>query len=186
MDSNEALPLSRTKNRRLPVPVAGFVADTPRTAARAVPARQHRATAARRTWSLNCCQRSLGCRPLACRRGNCPRHWSTCSIKTPSHPSSDLVKRASTGPESKQTAIVTDTGLVEALKESLESPSGVLFPYRNIATGTTDTEGIRNGPDHLLDRRSEHVPGGLGQSRPRSHASWAVSASAPWDGSWSG
>ena len=43
----------------------------------------------------------------------------------------------------KQKAIVTDTGLVEALKESLESPSGVLFPYRNIATGTTDTEGIR-------------------------------------------
>ena len=31
----------------------------------------------------------------------------------------------------------------EAIRESLESPSGVLFPYRNIATGTTDTEGIR-------------------------------------------
>jgi DGQHR domain-containing protein len=55
----------------------------------------------------------------------------------------ELVKRASSSPETKKRSIVTDTGLVEALKESLESPSGVLFPYRNIATGTTDTEGIR-------------------------------------------
>ena len=39
--------------------------------------------------------------------------------------------------------MVTDTGLVEALRESIESPSGVLFPYRNIAAGTTDTAGIR-------------------------------------------
>jgi hypothetical protein len=31
---------------------------------------------------------------------------------------------------------------VEAIRESIESPSGVLFPFRNIATGTTDTEGI--------------------------------------------
>ncbi len=38
---------------------------------------------------------------------------------------------------------MTDNSLVEAIQESLESPSGVLFPYRNIATGTTDTEGIR-------------------------------------------
>ena len=38
---------------------------------------------------------------------------------------------------------MTDTSLVEAIRESIESPSGVLFPYRNIATGTTDTEGIR-------------------------------------------
>jgi hypothetical protein len=62
----------------------------------------------------------------------------------PLSPFAGMIKRASTTDEAKKMAIVTDTGLVEALKESLESPSGVLFPYRNIATGTTDTEGIRD------------------------------------------
>ena len=46
-------------------------------------------------------------------------------------------------PTTRRSTYVTDTSLVEAIRESLESPSGVLFPYRNIATGTTDTEGIR-------------------------------------------
>ena len=62
----------------------------------------------------------------------------------PESPFFGLIKRASSGcrgPAVK--AVVTDTSLVEALKESLESPSGVLFPYRNMATGTTDTDGIR-------------------------------------------
>jgi hypothetical protein len=54
-----------------------------------------------------------------------------------------MIRRASTRPEEKTRAVVTDTSLVEAIRESVESPSGVLFPYRNIATGTTDTEGIR-------------------------------------------
>lgn len=38
---------------------------------------------------------------------------------------------------------MADTSLVEALRESLESPSGVLFAYRNMAANTTDTETIR-------------------------------------------
>jgi hypothetical protein len=58
-------------------------------------------------------------------------------------PFQGLIKRASTDDSAKSKAIVADNGLVEGLKESLESPSGVLFPYRNMAAGTTDTEGIR-------------------------------------------
>lgn len=54
-----------------------------------------------------------------------------------------LIKRASTEGEDRRTAVIADNSLVEALRESLESPSGVLFPYRNMATGSTDTEGIR-------------------------------------------
>ena len=61
----------------------------------------------------------------------------------PASPFAGLIKRASTDVAAKKQSFVTDTSLVEALKESLESPSGVLFPYRNIATGQTDTEGIR-------------------------------------------
>ena len=61
----------------------------------------------------------------------------------PESPFHGIIKRASTDETTRRPTVVTDTSLVEASEESLESPSGVLFPYRNIATGTTDTEGIR-------------------------------------------
>lgn len=60
----------------------------------------------------------------------------------PASPFHGLVKRASTEAGDVQT-VVKDNSLVEALRESLESPSGALFPYRNYSSGTTDTEGIR-------------------------------------------
>lgn len=63
--------------------------------------------------------------------------------RDPESPFFGLIKRASSESDDRRVAVVTDTGLVEALKESLESPSGVLFPYRNMATGSTDTDGIR-------------------------------------------
>ncbi|GAA3043164.1 hypothetical protein GCM10010464_04070 [Pseudonocardia yunnanensis] len=61
----------------------------------------------------------------------------------PASPFHNLIKRASSEPDPSRQRVVTDNSLVEALKESLDSPSGALFPYRNIAAGTTDTEGIR-------------------------------------------
>lgn len=63
--------------------------------------------------------------------------------RDPESPFFGLIKRASTESEDRRVAVVADNSLVEALKESLESPSGVLFPYRNMATGSTDTDGIR-------------------------------------------
>ncbi|MFV1356920.1 DGQHR domain-containing protein DpdB [Mycolicibacterium fortuitum] len=64
--------------------------------------------------------------------------------RDPESPFFGLIKRASTEGDDRRLAVVTDTSLVESLKESLESPSGVLFPYRNMATGSTDTEGIKH------------------------------------------
>ena len=64
--------------------------------------------------------------------------------REPDSPFFGLIKRASTDADDRRQSVITDTSLVEALKESLESPSGVLFPYRNMATGTTDTDGIRH------------------------------------------
>ena len=51
-----------------------------------------------------------------------------------------LIRRASTPRGSR--AVITDTSIVEMLRESLNSPSGCLFPYRNLATGETDFEPI--------------------------------------------
>ena len=61
----------------------------------------------------------------------------------PHSPFENLIKRPSADPSERRDRVVTDTSLVEAIKESLETPSGVLFAYRNMAANTTDTESIR-------------------------------------------
>jgi DGQHR domain-containing protein len=53
-----------------------------------------------------------------------------------------MIRRPSAGTADRKTAVVTDTSLVEAMKESLTSPSGCLFPYRNLSSGETDLAGI--------------------------------------------
>ena len=53
-----------------------------------------------------------------------------------------LIKRASTPPADRRRAVVTDTSLVKAIEESLNSTAGCLFPYRNLATGETDMDAV--------------------------------------------
>ncbi|MFF2819001.1 DGQHR domain-containing protein DpdB [Kitasatospora cineracea] len=55
-----------------------------------------------------------------------------------------LIKRASTTPAQKSAAVVTDNSLILAIEESLNSSAGILFPHRNLSNGTTDTAAIRN------------------------------------------
>jgi DGQHR domain-containing protein len=54
-----------------------------------------------------------------------------------------LIRRASTGPEQKSETVVADNSLVLAIQESLNLPSGVFSPYKNLANGTVDTATIR-------------------------------------------
>ena len=53
-----------------------------------------------------------------------------------------LIRRPSSTKSEKRDAVVTDTSVVRMLEESLRSSSGCLFPYRNVATGEADLEGI--------------------------------------------
>lgn len=53
-----------------------------------------------------------------------------------------LIKRSSTEKELRRQAVVTDTSIVKMLEESLTSPSGCLFPFRNMTSGETDFAGI--------------------------------------------
>lgn len=53
-----------------------------------------------------------------------------------------LIKRSSTSEKDKKKAVITDTSVIKMLHESINSPSGCLFPYRNIATGETDFDEI--------------------------------------------
>ena len=62
--------------------------------------------------------------------------------RSESSPFFGLIRRASTPRADKSQTIITDTSIVKMLEESLTHPTGCLFPYRNIATGETDFEGI--------------------------------------------
>jgi len=53
-----------------------------------------------------------------------------------------MIRRPSASKDKAKSAVVTDTSLIEALKESLTSASGCLFPYRNLSSGETDFTGI--------------------------------------------
>ena len=54
----------------------------------------------------------------------------------------ELIRRASTTKQEKTKTAITDNSVLKMIEESLSQPSGCLFPYRNIATGETDFEGI--------------------------------------------
>jgi DGQHR domain-containing protein len=60
----------------------------------------------------------------------------------PESPFRNLIRRASAGRENGHKAFVSDTTLVQVIQNSLTSPTGCLFPYRNLATGETDFRGI--------------------------------------------
>ncbi|MDY3551369.1 DGQHR domain-containing protein DpdB [Gemmata sp. JC717] len=62
--------------------------------------------------------------------------------QNPASPFHKLIRRSSMTDKGKEAGIVTDTSIIKVIEESLTSTSGCLFPYRNIATGETDAEGI--------------------------------------------
>ena len=55
-------------------------------------------------------------------------------------PFKSLISRASSSAQEKRSAVVADTSIIRMLQESLTTPQGCLFPYRNIATGQSDTD----------------------------------------------
>lgn len=62
----------------------------------------------------------------------------------PRSPFRGIIRRESTPPGQRRQAVVADTALIKMIESSLNSPSGCLFPYRNIATGEIDFERIRS------------------------------------------
>lgn len=140
-----SLALHNTKNQQFPVPIAGFVADN-LDMQRDQFLRVNNVSPLPRTLVTELLPEIVGAPSPRLSARKLPSALVNMLNQDPASPFCGLIKRASTDVETRKISVVTDTSLVEALKESLESPSGVLFPYRNLATGTTDTEGIR----HLL------------------------------------
>jgi DGQHR domain-containing protein len=64
----------------------------------------------------------------------------------PDSPFKGMIDRPSFRTKGKRNkeAVVNDTAVVDMLKERILKPGGCLFPYRNMATGETDSEAIMN------------------------------------------
>lgn len=160
-----ALALSKSKRKKFPIPVNAFVADEvalqrdqflrvnntkplPRglitellpEVATTLPAR----LAARKVPSAIC-------------------EWLNQNAASPFH---DLIRRASD--DAKEKAVIADTSVVKMIEESLTTPSGCLFPYRNIATGETDSEGIYNALVVFWSAVKRAFPEDWGQSPGKS------------------
>lgn len=134
-----ALALSRAERRDLPVPVSAFVAET-------VSQQRDQFLRINNTKPL---PRGLVAELLPEVSIPLPRTMAAKQVPSelcgllntePGSPFQGLIRRAST-PRGTG-AVITDTGVIEMLRESLGSPSGCLFPYRNLATGETDLDSI--------------------------------------------
>ena len=60
----------------------------------------------------------------------------------PRSPFRGMIRRPSQTKAEQAKAVITDTSLIKVLEESLGTPNGCLYPFRNVATGETDFESI--------------------------------------------
>lgn len=134
-----AFALSRAARRDFPVPVSAFVAET-------VALQRDQFLRVNNTKPL---PRGLVAellpeisvplpRSLASRR--VPSELCGLLNTDPESPFNGLIRRSSTPRRSG--AVITDTCIIEMLRESLANPSGCLFPHRNLATAETDLDSI--------------------------------------------
>jgi len=61
----------------------------------------------------------------------------------PVSPLHGMIRRASQSQKQSVGAVVADTTIVRILEDSLATPAGCLFSYRNLATGDVDWDGAR-------------------------------------------
>ncbi|MBX3418338.1 MAG: DGQHR domain-containing protein [Pirellulaceae bacterium] len=136
-----ALALTKCKRRDLPIPINAFVADE-------VELQRDQFL---RVNSAKPLPRGLITELLPEVSSNLPANLSAKKMpsaicdwlnREKSSPFYSLVQRASTSKEDRSKTVITDNSIVKMVEESLSQPSGCLFPYRNIATGETDFDGI--------------------------------------------
>jgi len=137
-----ALALARSRRRDFPVAVNGFVADD-------VESQREQFLRVNSTRPL---PRGLITEllpevgtvlppQLAIRRA--PSQLCDLLCQDPESPFFGLIRRASTPTGQRRAAVVADTPVVRMLEESLTTPTGCLFPYRNVATGELEVEDTR-------------------------------------------
>jgi DGQHR domain-containing protein len=133
--------LSQTDNTRIPIPVAGFVAPTVEVQ-RDQFLRVNTVAPLPSNLVTELLPEVISAPSPRLAKRRMPSALVDVLNREPESPFFGMIKRASSEGDDLRKAVVVDTGLVEAIRESLDSPSGVLFPYWNMATGSTDTESI--------------------------------------------
>lgn len=61
--------------------------------------------------------------------------------RDPASPFFGLIRRSSYPKEVRRKAVIADTALIKVLEDSFRTPTGALFPYRNVATQEVDLSG---------------------------------------------
>jgi len=136
-----ALALSRAQRQQFPVPVTAFVADS-------VSVQRDQFLRINNTRPL---PRGLVTEllpevdsPLPPRLAIRKAPSALCDVLNAdkASPFYGLIKRASTNRRQAPDSVITDTVVVEMIQESLTSPAGCLFPYRDVTRNETDFDGI--------------------------------------------
>lgn len=136
-----ALALAGTTNRNLAVPVAAFVsADLSVQRDQFLRINNARPLPRGLVTELLPEVDTFLPRKLATRR--LPSAVTDLLNRHPASPFLGLIRRPSTADADRKQAVVTDTSVVEMVKERLVESSGCLFAYRNVATGETDSETV--------------------------------------------
>jgi DGQHR domain-containing protein len=135
-----ALALARVKRRDFPVPVNAFVTHS-------VELQRDQFLRINNTRPL---PRGLVTELLPAVKSTLPPRLSLrrtpselCDVlnRDPESPFFGLIRRPSSGPAEKRSAVIADTSVVNMLKESF-GPTGCLFLYRNTITSETDFDGV--------------------------------------------
>jgi DGQHR domain-containing protein len=136
-----ALAISQCKRKDLPIPVNAFVTDDVETQrdqflrvnnSKPLPRGLVTELLPEVFTSL---PRNLAARQIPsslCNLLNTDKHSPFCG----------LIRRTSTSNEARSETVVADNSIIQMIQESISSPTGCLFPYRNIATGEADLDAI--------------------------------------------
>lgn len=135
------LALSKSGRKRLPVPVSAFVADEV-DLQRDQFIRVNNQRPLPRGLLTELLPEIVAPLPLKLAARKIPAalcEWLSTESRSPFY---ELINRASMTAQQKRKTVVSDTAVVRMIEESLTSPSGALFPFRNATTEETDFAGI--------------------------------------------
>lgn len=137
-----ALALSLARRRNLPVPVSAFVADDV-TVQREQFLRVNSTKPLPRGLTTELLPEIVSVLPPSLAERRMASSLVDMLNRDPDSPFRRGIRRASMAKPSSGQGSISDTTLVRILQESLASPAGCLFAYRNLATGELDSDGAR-------------------------------------------
>ncbi len=135
------LALCQSEAKKLPVPVSAFVADEISTQ-REQFLRINNTQPLPRGLVTELLPEIGSPLPLRLAVQKIPSELCDLLNTSPDSPFRGLIRRPSTARGTVAAHVVSDTSVVRMLRESLNSTSGCLFPYRNVTTGEVDSESM--------------------------------------------